>query len=361
MRFVLLLVTLLSVLCAPTLAQTCATPSFTQAGVYPVAGSDIRSVAVADFDGDGHPDLAVANADDSSVTVVLKAGRNEPAIINTYAVGTFPLSVATGDFTGDGKPDIISASNSSSTISLLRNNGSGGFTPDGTFNSGPGGVDMAVGDFNNNGTLDVAVAAGSGVNILLGNGQGGFSAPAFFQASANKIITADFNNDGKLDLAIAGTSIQIRLGSGNGQFGTVSCGGQSGTGIAAGDVNGDGKLDLVVADFLAGQVRIQFGDGAGCLGAATSVDVLNAGRPRFVALTDLNKDGKLDIVAGATVLLNNGSGAFGSPFAFGMGSLGADPGANTVVADFDGDSNRHRISLNRYCRNIVRQRRRWFS
>jgi len=339
MRFVLLLVTLLSVLCAPTLAQTCSTPSFTQAGVYPVAGSDIRSVAAADFDGDGHPDLAVANADDSSVTVVLKAGRNEPAIINTYAVGTFPLSVATGDFTGDGKPDIISASNSSSTISLLRNNGSGGFTPDGTFNSGPGGVDMAVGDFNNNGTLDVAVAAGSGVNILLGNGQGSFSAPAFFQAAANKIITADFNNDGKLDLAIAGPSVQIRLGSGNGQFGTVSCGALSSTGMAAGDVNGDGKLDLVLTDVLSGQLRIHLGDGAGCVGAATTIDVLNAGRPRFVALTDLNKDGKLDIVAGATVLLNNGSGAFGSPFAFGMGSLGADPGANTVVADFDGDSN----------------------
>ena len=339
MRFVLLLVTLLSVLCAPTVAQTCSTPSFTQAGVYPVAGTDIRSVAAGDFDGDGHPDLAVANADDSSVTVVLKAGRNEPAIINTYAVGTFPLSVATGDFTGDGKPDIISASNSSATISLLRNNGSGGFTPDGTFNSGPGGVDMAVGDFNNNGTLDVAVAAGSGVNILLGNGQGSFSAPAFFQAPANKIIAADFNNDGNLDLAIAGPGIQIRLGSGNGQFGTVSCGGPSGTGMAAGDVNGDGKLDLVVADFLAGQVRIHLGDGVGCVGAATSIDVMNAGRPRFVALTDLNKDGKLDIVAGATVLLNNGSGVFGSPFAFGMGSLGADPGANTVVADFDGDSN----------------------
>src|SRR5215216_6455099 len=115
-----------SALCAPALAQTCSLPSFTQPPIYPV-GSDIRSVAAADFDGDGSPDLAVANADLSTVTVVLKAGRGEPAIINSYAVGTFPLSVRAGDFTGDGKPDIVSASDSNGTISLLRNNGSGGF------------------------------------------------------------------------------------------------------------------------------------------------------------------------------------------------------------------------------------------
>jgi hypothetical protein len=336
---VLLMAAMSSALCAPTLAQTCPLLSFTQAPVYPV-GSDIRSVSVADFDGDGSPDLAVANADSSSVTVLLKVGRGEPAIINNYAVGTFPLSVATGDFTGDGKPDILSASNSSGTISLLRNDGFGGFVPAGTFNVNSGGVDMAVGDFNNNGNLDVAVAVGSGVNILLGNGQGGFSAPTFFQASANKIIAADFNNDGKLDLAIAGNSTQIRLGNGAGQFPTSSCGVQSTSGgLAAGDVNGDGKLDLVRANILAAQIQIHLGDGAGCLGASTNIDVLNAGRPGFVALRDLNKDGNLDIVAGATVLLGNGTGAFGPPFAFGMGSLGSDPGANTVIADFDGDSN----------------------
>ncbi len=337
--FVLLSTIALGVLCAPIFAQTCSLPGFTPAPVYPV-GSDIRSVAAADFDGDGSPDLAVANADLSSVTVVLKAGRSEPAIINTYSVGIFPLGVATGDFTGDGKPDIISASNSSGTISLLRNNGSGLFEPAVTFNSGSGGMDIAVGDFNNNGTLDVAVARGSAVSILLGNGQGSFGAPASVQAFASKIITADFNNDGKLDLAISSSQpTQILLGNGAGQFGPPSCGVQSGQGLAAGDVNNDGKIDLVVASVLSGQIQIHIGDGAGCLGTSTSVDVLNFGRPRFVALGDLNKDGKLDIVAGATVLLGNGNGAFGPPFAYGMGSLGADPGANTVVADFNGDSN----------------------
>ena len=109
--------------------------------------------------------------------------------------------------------------------------------------------------------------------------------------------------------------------------------------MAAADVNGDGKPDLVRADILAAQIQIHLGDGAGCLGASTNIDVGNFGRPGFVALADLNKDGKLDIVAGATVLLGTGGGAFGPPFEFGMGSLGSGPGANTVIADFDGDSN----------------------
>ena len=77
--------------------------------------------------------------------------------------------------------------------------------------------------------------------------------------------------------------------------------------MAAADVNLDGKLDLVVTDILGGLIRIHLSNGAGCFGAPTSIGVQNAGRPRFVALADLNKDGKLDIVGGATVLLGFGA------------------------------------------------------
>jgi hypothetical protein len=340
--FIAVLTALSTALYTPALAQTCSTPSFTQAAVYPV-GRDIRSVAVADFDGDGRPDLAVANADSSSVSVLEKVGSGGPGINNSYSVGTFPLSVATGDFTGDGKPDIITADGSSFTVTLLRNNGSGGFVTGGAFNVPGGPVGLAVGDFNNNGTLDVAVAVGSGVSVLLGNGQGGFAASSSVQGGADKIITADFNNDGKLDLALSGASvgdpITIRLGDGTGHFAAASCPIQSSGGLAAGDVNGDGKQDLVVANLLSAQIQVRLGDGAGCFGASTGIAVGNAGRPGFVALGDLNKDGKLDIVAGATVLLGNGAGGFGAPIAYGMSGLGADPGANTVIADFDGDTN----------------------
>jgi hypothetical protein len=142
-------------------------------------------------------------------------GLGEPAINNTYTVGTFPLVVVTGDFTGDGKPDVVTANDSSSNISLLRNNGSGGFVAAGTFNSGPG-VSMVAGDSNNDGKLGVAIATGSSVGVLLGDGQGGFSAPIGFAGGSNKIIAADFSNDGKLDLALSGNTIQIRFGEGTG-------------------------------------------------------------------------------------------------------------------------------------------------
>src|ERR1044072_6003042 len=197
-RVFVLLLSRLSTLGAPTFAQTCSLPSFTQPPVYPV-GSDVRSVATADFDGDGRPDLAVAHADLSTVTVLKKVGQGKPAIINTYAVGSSPLSVAAADFTGDGKPDIITANNASGNMSLLRNNGFGGFVLAGTFNTGSGGADIAVGDFDNNATLDVAVASGIGVSnvsILLNNGEGSFSAPTSLLVTADRIIAADFNNDG---------------------------------------------------------------------------------------------------------------------------------------------------------------------
>jgi hypothetical protein len=329
---------MLAPLGVPASAQTCSTPSFTQAAVYPV-GNDIRSVAVADFDADGRPDLAVANADSSSVSVLMKIGSGGPGVNNTYSVGRFPLGVAAADFTGDGKPDIVTADDSAATITLLRNNGTGGFVPGGTFNVGGGPVGLVVGDFDNNGNPDVAVANGSGASVLLGDGQGRFAAPIFAQGGANKILAADFNNDGKLDLAMVGSSIQIRLGDGTGHFAAASCPISTTGGLAAGDVNGDGKLDLIVANISAAEIQVRLGDGTGCFGAPTATNVLNAGRPGFAALGDLNKDGKLDIIAGATVLLGNGTGGFGAPIAYGMSSLGGSPGANTVIADFDGDGN----------------------
>ena len=212
---------------------------------------------------------------------------------------------------------------------------------------------MVAGDFDNNGALDVAVAAGGGVSILLGNGLGSFSAPINIPGLGNRIVAADFNNDGKLDLAFNGGT--VRLGDGTGHFGSSTCSFSSTSGLAAGDVNGDGKVDLVSANILSAQIEVRFGDGAGRFGAPATTNVSNFGRPGFAALGDLNKDGKLDIVAGGTVLLNNGTGVFGAPFAYGFGSLGADPGANTVIADFDGDTNLDIASgSNRYCRNFIR-------
>ncbi|MDT4966490.1 MAG: hypothetical protein QOJ64_1227 [Acidobacteriota bacterium] len=334
----LALAALTTISSVPAFAQNCSQPSFKQPPIFPV-GSDVRALTAADFDGDGKPDLAVANADSNSVTVVTGVEAGAPAHSNTYSVGTFPIAITAGDFNGDGSPDIVTGNNSAANISVLLNNGAGSFTAGGTFGAGSGPRWISAGDFNGDGLLDLAVATSSNTGILLGNGQGGFGSPINTGTAGGYVVAADFNNDSKLDLAIASTSVVILLGDGTGHF-TSSCRAGPGTqGIAVGDLNADGKLDLVVADVPAAQIHAMLGDGAGCFGAPFNISVGNAGRPGYVAVGDLNNDGKLDIIGGTAVMLGNGNGTFGSPVAYGSGSVGPEPGSNTVLTDFDGDGN----------------------
>ncbi|MBC8028587.1 MAG: VCBS repeat-containing protein [Pyrinomonadaceae bacterium] len=331
---VLALTAMMTLSAAPALAQSCSTPSFTQPPVYPV-GNDVRALATADFDGDGRPDIASANADAGSVTVLRKVARGVPADINSYAVGSFPISIAAGDFNGDGKPDIVTANNSSSNISLLLNDGTGTFLPSSAFAVGGGPRWLATGDLNRDGALDVAVATSSNVTILRGNGSGGFNTPINLQTGASHIAVADFNNDGNLDLAFSAGSIQIRLGNGTGNFPSISCGAVGNQGFAVGDLNGDGKLDLVAADVLPQQFHYMQGDGTGCFVSMPNIDVSKAGAPRYVTFGDLNNDGKLDIMGGPSVMLNDGAGGFNAVTPFGTGSS-SDV---AVVGDFDADGN----------------------
>ncbi len=336
---VLSLAAMMTVLASPGLAQTCSTPSFSEPPIYPVGtGSDVRSIASADFDGDGRPDLAVADDESSTVIVFIGVARGVSAVSHTYNVGTHPLSVAAGDFNGDGKQDLATANDSTNNLTLLLGDGTGAFSAGGSFAVGQSPRAIAVGDFNGDGRADAAVATLGGATVLRGS-SGGFSAPLSFPGAYSFVKTVDFNNDGKLDLGIGtSNSIEIRLGDGTGQFTPPACGaGPGATGIAMGDLNGDGLGDLVGAYVLAGKIQIMLNNGQGCLGPPQSIDVLNAGRPRYPTLGDLNNDGKLDIVAGTTVLLNDGSGGFSAPVYYGSGSTGQEPGANTLVVDFDGD------------------------
>jgi hypothetical protein len=180
--------------------------------------------------------------------------------------GSFPAALAVGDFNGDGIPDAVVANSafgevhdSGFSISLGRG--------DGTFTRASGSPTalgqslsaVVVGDFNGDGKLDLAMAdsGGNAVIILLGNGDGTFGMPITIPAGNGpaSIIAADFNNDGKLDLAIAnfgGNTVTLLLGNGDGTFTPASSSPYpTGVGpfqIAAADFNGDGKLDLAVAN-----------------------------------------------------------------------------------------------------------------
>lgn len=236
--------------------------SFQGANNFDPGGHFPTSVATGDFNRDGHQDLAITNFNDASVSILLGdgTGKNFKAATGSpIPVGARPTWVAVGDINGDGIPDLAVSNSSDSTVSILLGNG------DGTFSAAPGSpvavgtrpISIAIGDFNNDGKLDLAVAdyTDSTVTILLGNNNGTFGAPATFGVGGHpsSIAVADFNNDGKLDLAVVNrlsNNVSVLKGAGNGSFAltrNISVGIDPPS-IAVGDFNGDNETDLVVAN-----------------------------------------------------------------------------------------------------------------
>ncbi len=332
---------------------------FIQASGSPfTVGSGPTSVAVADFNGDGVADLAVANSGDNTVSVLLGNGSGgfTTASSSPFAVGLGPTSVAVADFNGDGVADLAVANQNSNNVTVLLGNGSGGSTAasGSPFAVGTQPVSVAVADFNGDGIADLAVAnwGSNNVTVLLGNGSGGFAAASGSPFAAGtlppSVAVGDFNGDGIADLAVANSgdnTVSVLLGNGDGTF-TVASGspfavGSGPVSVAVADFSGDGIADLAVANHLGGTVTVLLGNGSGGFTAASGSPFPAGGYPVSVAVGDFNGDGKTDLaVANAgsnnvTVLLGNVSGGFtpasGSPIA-----VGSAPGS-VAVADFNGD------------------------
>jgi len=321
---------------------------------YPVGGQYPWGAVVNDVNGDGIPDLIVANecaiassCQNGSVSVLLGNGDGTFQPANTFASsGTYSLSVAVGDFNGDGKPDLVLANecpayNSCGTggsVSILLGNGDGTFqAAQSIATAGLYSLSVAVGDFNGDGKLDLAVAdycvdntcQHGALAILLGNGDGTFQ-PAVVYPSAGRyslsLAIGDFNGDGKLDVATgdqcltnscSNSNVSIFLGNGDGTFQTA-VGYPIGYGLfgfqslVVSDFNGDGSQDLAASSYYNG-VTLLLGNGDGTFQAATSYFVGVSGYG--LAAGDLNLDGKPDLAVASdtspglvTVLLNGVSG-----------------------------------------------------
>lgn len=184
--------------------------NFNQASNSPMGvGNNPTSAAVGDFNGDGKPDLAVANADDGTVSILLGNGDGTFTPSSTVNVGVRPVFVVAADFNGDGILDLAVANYSSDTVTVLLGNGQGSFSTGSVLSAGRHPISLGVADFNGDGKKDLIVAnrAGNLVSALLGNGDGTFAAPQHIAVdiSPQSLALADFNRDSQTDfVAVSG-------------------------------------------------------------------------------------------------------------------------------------------------------------
>jgi adhesin/invasin len=287
--------------------------SFT-APISPNVGTNPNSVAVSDLNRDGHPDVLVSNNVSNSVSILLGDGTgNLPATGTSLATGASPKAVRTIDLDLDGDQDIVVAG---SQLHAHLNNGSGGFSAAASYSATSAPGLLVTADFNNDGRMDVASANSSGsiLAVLLGNGTGGFVLPARTLAlgsNGTAIAAGDVDRDGKQDVAVAvgnAPTYEVRVlkGVGDGTFTALATLTLTSTspgmdGLAIGDIDGDGRLDIAASVPSTDNVVVWRGNGAGNFGTPvlwSSSDVTGS-----VALADLNSDGLLDIVTGGSFQL----------------------------------------------------------
>ena len=328
---------------------------------FSTSAANPSAVAVADFNGDGIPDLAatndifIDNVAHSTVVALLGNGDGTFRQTDTQLAGVAPDGVLSGDFNGDGKPDLIVLESDgylSKNLSFYAGHGDGTFEPAVTSMAGAFQQNAVAGDFNGDGKLDLAVAEYNYVAILLGNGDGTFTSHQMIYNLSWGICAGDFNGDGILDLAVASSyegepprAVKIFLGQGDGTFkaGEGYSAEQDATAIATADLNGDGVLDLVVGSTSGATVLL--GNGDGTFGASVTYPTsVEGGHP--VTIADFNGDGIPDIaladdayVGGSidqiAILLGKGDGTF-LPAEYFQGGLG-DYNLPLLAGDFNGD------------------------
>ncbi|HET7187308.1 MAG TPA: VCBS repeat-containing protein [Gemmatimonadaceae bacterium] len=307
------------------------------------------SIAIADVNGDRKPDLLVANSSLSRVSVSMGVGDGTfgPAVQYgaTYSV-TPTLTFTLGDVNGDGRPDLLMANGQSPLREIRLNNGDGTFGP---LISGPalydeiGGVS---GDLDGDGRLDVVWSANGAIDVRLGRGNGTFgTANLYTVAGMNLVALADLNGDGRLDIVLSpttGDKTRIMLGAGDATFQPAveySTGLTASGATAVGDLNGDGKLDLAIRGRQGG-ISVMLGRGDGTFdsplvhatGAPTNSSTLYGIN---MTLADINGDGHLDMISDSyqevSLMLGNGDGTFISLIADGRASTAL------ALADLNGD------------------------
>lgn len=333
---------------------------FTKGGTF-AAGPNPVSAVIGNFSGGAYGDIAVATSTgvnvligNSSATFTTSKSTPYPTPSGAYGTGAH---IVAADFDKDGKLDVaLTASNYLYLFWGAGNGTFGSYSAYSTHTSGTGA--LVTESINNNGRDDLAVAGSDGSAEILYN-----TASRVFRATPNThspyatgIVAADFNGDGKKDVAVVNTptcaapcngTVSVFPGEGTyfsgGKTYTI---GMHGSAIAVGDINGDGVLDLVVTNATPGDhadTSILLGIKGGGFQPARNITLGSLSNDAF--LVDMNGDGKLDLVEDGGVALGDGKGDFGSltPFPDGIGFPANI--TNIAVADFNGDGHPDVVAL----------------
>jgi hypothetical protein len=290
------------------------------AGEYPYA------LDLGDVNGDGKLDLAIANRSYSYISVAFGNGSGGFLPIVSYQVGNLPIYVRFGDINGDGKLDLATANETGNTASILINNGNGTFGTATNYTVGFAPQAVALRDMNEDGFPDLIVTNrdSNTVSILLNKGSGTFYAPVNYSVGPMPIRfdVADINNDGHLDVAVssaASTRATVLLGNGTGSLGvpsytSISNSVYGSNAVMLTDLNGDGKSDIIATTGGGNTTSVGFGNGSGGFGSPVEYPV--GSDPASIAIGDLDGDGMLDILVSnwfsyyISVLKGNGDGTF---------------------------------------------------
>lgn len=418
-EFVRFLTLLVSVLIGP--GASASGPLFMPAVIYYTGAYNPVAVAIADVNGDGNLDLVVANQctgpdfcdGGGTVSVLLGSGNGIFGAPLTYASGgSFLYSVAVADVNGDGRPDLALANgcsnigggtcSSEGAVGVLLGNGDGTFQPAQLYSSGGFAYfnsRVAVADANGDGRIDLVVLNGcssacdpifpppGSVSILLGNGDGAFASAVSYPSGgyfARSLAVGDLDGDGDIDVVVSNwcddntsigscetqAPIGVLLGNGDGTFQpviTYASGGIGASSVAVADLDADGTPDLLTGNCGSdgcgsfwpprpgGVVGILRGNGDGTFQSAA---IYGSGSYFSIAVADLNGDGKPDVVTGnmscavimfsgcVDVLLGNGDLTFRaiasydagiSPLSVATGDLNGDGAFDVVVTHESGN------------------------
>ncbi len=331
-------------------------------------GTNPGGIVTADFNHDSMQDLAIANQDSNTVSILLGNGDGTFSPAPSLTTGNQPGAIVAGDFNSDGKIDLAVADAADSRILLFLGNGDGTFTLASPINCSlvaecantVNPVAMAAGDFNGDGYLDLAVVNQSinTISILFGGGDGTFSiqsTPQVTLSGPTAIAAADFNGDGITDLAVnspGSNSVAILLGRTSGVFqsgGSISINAPGR--LVAADFNNDQKMDLAILSPANNSLGVFFGNGNGTF--QTGVPYATGASPQSILVGDFNADGFLDLItansgansisllagtASGTFLTHSDAPAGGNPFWLTYGDFNGNGKLDLAVTDATGNS-----------------------